>query len=89
MHSCIEGSTSWARHERSKKATRAKTVLSADGEQVGTIDRVEHGTAYVEADEGLLDELTSMLGDDDGAHTLVGTDVEEVSDDEVRLREDR
>ena len=72
-----------------EESDEGKTVLSADGEQVVTIDRVEHGTAYVEADEGLLDELTSMLGDDDGAHTLVGTDVEEVSDDEVRLREDR
>ena len=72
-----------------EESDEGKTVLSADGEQVGTIDRVEHGTAYVEADEGLLDELTSMLGDDDGAHTLVGTDVEEGSDDEVRLRKDR
>ena len=65
-----------------------KTVVDRDGNEVGTIDRVEHGTAYIDADEGLIDGIKSMLGDDgDGTYTLVGTDVERVTDDEVRLRE--
>ena len=64
-----------------------KTVLSADDEQVGTIDQVEHGTAYIDAEEGLLEGLKSMLGDEgDGIYSLVGTDVEEITDEKVRLR---
>jgi len=64
-----------------------KTVVDANGEEVGTIDRVEHGTAYIDAEEGLLEGLKSMLGDEgDGTYSLVGTDVEEITDEEVRLR---
>lgn len=71
------------------KSDEGKTVVDASGEQVGTIDRVEYGTAYVEPDEGLLDELKAAIGsDDEGTHTIVGTDVETISDDdeEVCLR---
>lgn len=64
-----------------------KTVVDANGEEVGTIERVEHGTAYVDAEEGLLEGLKSMLGDEeDGTYSLVGTDVEEITDEEVGLR---
>jgi hypothetical protein len=64
-----------------------KTVVDANGEEVWTIKRVEHGTAYVDAEEGLLEGLKSMLGDEeDGTYSLVGTDVEEITDEEVGLR---
>jgi hypothetical protein len=64
-----------------------KTVVDANGEEVWTIERVEHGTAYVDAEEGLLEGLKSMLGDEeDGTYSLVGTDVEEITDEEVGLR---
>ncbi|PSP64206.1 hypothetical protein BRC77_04520 [Halobacteriales archaeon QH_8_64_26] len=70
-----------------EESDEGKTVLRADDEQVGTIDRVEHGTAYIDAEEGLLEGLKSMLGDEgDGTYSLVGTDVEEITDEEVRLR---
>ena len=70
-----------------EESDEGKTVLRADDEQVGTIDRVEPGTAYIDAEEGLLEGLKSMLGDEgDGTYSLVGTDVEEITDEEVRLR---
>jgi hypothetical protein len=66
-----------------------KTVVDTAGNEVGTIDRVEHGTAYIDAEEGLLEDLKSMLSDEgEGTYSLVGTDVEEITDEEVRLRRD-
>jgi hypothetical protein len=64
-----------------------KTVVDTNGGTVKTVDRVEHGTAYIDADEGLLEGVKSMFGNEgDGTYTLVSTEVERITDD-VQLRE--
>jgi len=69
-----------------------KSVVTADGEQVGIVASVEHGTARVEPDPGLTDELKAKLGfgdTDDDTYPLQEERVETVTDDEIRLRDDR
>ena len=64
-----------------------KTVVDTNGETVETVDRVEHGTAYIDADEGLLEGVKSMFGNEgDGTYTFVSTEVERITDD-MQLRE--
>lgn len=64
-----------------------KTVVH-DGETVGIVTEVDHGTAYVEPDPGLTEKLRGMLGwsDDDDAFPLQESAIERVTDDEIRLR---
>lgn len=65
-----------------------KSVVNDQGEDVGIIADVEHGTAYVNPDPGVTDKIKSKLGwDDRGEDTypLQEESVESVTDDEVRL----
>jgi hypothetical protein len=39
-----------------------KSVLSSDGEEVGVVIDVQYGTARVEPDPGLTDELKARVG---------------------------
>ena len=66
-----------------------KPVVGADGEQVGRIVDVEHGTAYVEADPGLTDTIKAKLGwadADEDTYPLQEQSVEKVTDDEIKLK---
>ncbi|SEO56887.1 hypothetical protein SAMN04487948_103273 [Halogranum amylolyticum] len=66
-----------------------KPVVGADGEEVGRIVSVEHGTAYVEADPGLTDTVMAKLGwgdSDEESYPLQEGSVERVTDDEIRLK---
>lgn len=64
-----------------------KTVVH-DGETVGVVTEVDHGTAYVEPDPGVTEKLRGMLGwsDDDEAYPLQESAIDRVTDDEIRLR---
>lgn len=65
-----------------------KTVVNADGEEVGMISAFRGGTAYVDPDPGIADSVRSKLGwsdVDDDDYPLANDHVETVTDDEVRL----
>lgn len=62
--------------------------MSADGEEVGIVAAVEHGTAHVKPDPGLTDKLMATLGwsDRDGdTYPLQEEFVEATTNEEVRL----
>jgi hypothetical protein len=68
-----------------------KSVINADGEEVGLVTDVEHGTAHVEPDPGITDTIKAKLGwgdTDDDAYPLQEPAVAEVTDDEVHLERD-
>lgn len=65
-----------------------KSVVNADGEEVGIITTVEHGTAHVNPDPGITDKIMSTLGwsdQDEDTYPLQEESVEAITDDEVRL----
>jgi len=68
-----------------------KTVVDGDGDEVGIVSAVEHGTAYVDPDPGITTKLKTKLGweeTDDDAYPLQERAIETVSDDRIRLRSD-
>jgi hypothetical protein len=68
-----------------------KTVVNADGEEVGIVTRVKHGTAHVDSDPGLTDKIKTKLGweaPDEDDYPLQERAVATVTDEEIRLRED-
>lgn len=69
-----------------------KTVVTRDGDDVGVVSTVNHGTAYVDPDPGIATKLKTTLGweddpDEDG-YPLQEEAVETITDDEIRLRSD-
>ncbi|WP_435361015.1 PRC-barrel domain containing protein [Haloarchaeobius sp. DFWS5] len=65
-----------------------KRVVNAEGETVGRIVDVRHGTAYVDPDPSVFDTIKSKLGwgdVDEDTYPLQKADVATVTDDEVRL----
>jgi hypothetical protein len=67
-----------------------KKVIGPNGEEVGRIVSVEHGTAHVDPDPGLAETVKSKLGwgdTDEDTYPLQEASVSEVTDDDVRLRE--
>ncbi|WP_254763856.1 hypothetical protein [Natrinema marinum] len=65
-----------------------KRVINADGDEVGIIGEVEHGTAHVEPDPGIADTIKAKLGwggTDENAYPLQEEAVARVTDDEVHL----
>jgi hypothetical protein len=68
-----------------------KTVVDGDGDEVGIVSAVEHGTAYVDPDPGITTKLKTKLGweeTDDDAYPLQERAIETVTDDRIRLRSD-
>ncbi len=64
---------------------RGKTVIDEDGEEVGRVDRVEGGVAYVEPHSGFFDRVESMLGmgNDGDEYPLEPDQVRRITDDDV------
>ena len=65
-----------------------KRVVNADGDEVGMVADVEHGTAHVEPDPGITDSIKATLGwSDSGGDTypLQEEAVGRVTDDEIHL----
>lgn len=66
-----------------------KDVINADGDTVGMISEVAHGTAYVDPDPGLGDRLKSKLGwteRDENDYPLQENAVDRVDDDAIYLK---
>jgi hypothetical protein len=66
-----------------------KTVVDTNGDEIGLVDRYEHGTAYVAPDPGISTRLKTMLGWDDETdedYPLQEAAVATVTDDQVRLK---
>lgn len=68
-----------------------KTVVNARGAEVGIVTAVNHGTAYVDPDPDLTDELKAALGWEDAdeeTYPLQEVAIGTVTEDDIRLRED-
>jgi hypothetical protein len=71
------------------------TVVTANGEPVGTVASVEDGVAYVAPDADAPDTLTATLGwdagtgaggeDDEGVYPLPRTAIDSADEEEIRL----
>lgn len=69
-----------------------KSVVNADGENIGMVSEVRGGRAYVDPDPSLTDRIKSKLGWDTDAesedHPLDESKIDTVTDDEIRLSSD-
>ncbi|WIV66965.1 hypothetical protein [Natrialbaceae archaeon AArc-T1-2] len=68
-----------------------KRVINANGETVGIVAAIEHGTAHVEPDPGMFETIKAKLGwegTDEESYPLQEEAVAEVTDDEIRLEGD-
>ncbi len=68
-----------------------KDVVSVDGEKVGMVADVEHGTAHVEPDPGITDTIKAKLGwsgTNEDTYPLQEESVGRVTDDEIHLSQD-
>jgi hypothetical protein len=69
-----------------------KTVVNGNGDDVGIVSAVEHGTAYVDPEPGITTKITAALGweniDDDDGYPLQEEAVATVTGDQVRLKSD-
>lgn len=73
---------------RTTESDEGKKVVRGD-ETVGRVVDVKHGTPYVDPDPGITDTLKSKLGwaeADEDAYPLQDETIEEVTDDEIRIR---
>lgn len=65
-----------------------KSVVDANGQRMGQIVDTRGGAAYVDPDPDAVDAIKSKLGwneTDDETYEINGKDVEEATDQEVRL----
>lgn len=68
-----------------------KKVVDAHGEEIGVVTGVRGGTPYVDPSPGLGDQLMAKLGwesVDQEDYPLDEAQIDEVTDDHVRLRRD-
>ncbi|SFR63219.1 hypothetical protein [Halogeometricum limi] len=67
-----------------------KSVVDSDGNKIGVVSAVEHGTAHVDPDPGLTDKLLAKLGwdsSDDEDYPLQEARIDVITDDEIRLKD--
>ena len=75
-------------HTELTEDDEGKTVINADGDEIGVISGFRGGQAYVDPDPGMTDKIMSTLGwadVDEEDYALNESQVEHVTDDEVRL----
>jgi sporulation protein YlmC with PRC-barrel domain len=68
------------------KDEEGKRVVDADGTQLGIVEDVRHGTAHVEAEPAVVEEMKTELGaggSDGNTFTLSEDGVERIEDDEI------
>lgn len=66
------------------------TVRTQEGDEVGTIEKVEEKMARVKPNTGLSESIRNRLGwtsEDQDEYELDHSRVDEISDDEVRLKD--
>lgn len=74
------------------ESDEGKTVIDADGEQVGLVVEVAEGTAHIDPDPGVIDRLGARFGWSDGSgdtYPLGTARIEAITGDAIRLRPDR
>lgn len=67
-----------------------KRIVDSNGEELGIVDEVTNGTAHVNPDPGLTDQIRAKLGwgeADQEDFVLQEDRIDTVTDDEIRLRE--
>lgn len=67
---------------------RAKGVLTADGDMVGTIEEIKGSTAHVKPDASLDQSIRSKLGwttEGESVYELSHSAVADIADDEVHI----
>ena len=66
---------------------QGKQIVTADGESIGTVMKVDAGVAHVNFDSDLPESVRQRFdwGDQDD-YTLQETEIESVTDDEVVIR---
>lgn len=66
-----------------------KTVVTAGGEEVGTIDRIHNDMAHVKPKGSLSRSIRRRLGwaEENDTFEVMHSQVRRISDDEVELRE--
>ena len=72
------------------ESDEGKSVVDEHGEEIGIVADVRGGTAYVDPDPGLVTQMKSKLGweeADEETYPLNSSDIAEITDDEVRLRQ--
>lgn len=77
-----------ARNFRSED--EGKSVVSADGDEIGTVERVSGSTAHVKPAADLSQSIRRRLGwseEDQETYHLENSQVERITDDEIQLME--
>lgn len=73
------------------EADEHKPVFDQTGERVGTVARVEEGTAYIDVEPTIRDVVKRSLGfeavDEDHTYPIGEDMIATVTDREIRLRE--
>ena len=67
-----------------------KTVVTADGDEVGTIEKIDRNMAHVRPNSSLAQSIRRRLGwteENDEVYELRHSRVREISGDEVHLKE--
>jgi len=70
---------------------QGKKVVNDHGDEIGIVKEVQAGTAHVDPDPGMTDQLKSKLGwsdTDEDTYPLQENMIEDVTDDEIRVRGD-
>ncbi|MDS0284593.1 PRC-barrel domain containing protein [Haloarcula onubensis] len=65
-----------------------KDVVDAQGDQVGIVSAVKHGTAHVDPEPGITDKIRTTLGwedTDEEDYPLQEEAIDTITDDEIRL----
>ncbi|WP_311136939.1 hypothetical protein [Natronosalvus amylolyticus] len=66
-----------------------KTVVNANGEPIGMVSAIQHGTAHVQPDPGMTDTIKAKLGWGDTSedtYPLQVSSIDRVTDDEIHLK---
>lgn len=66
-----------------------KTVVTADGDEVGTIEKIDRNMAHVRPDGSLARSIRRRLGwaeEDEDVYEIEHSRVSNISGDEVRLK---
>jgi len=73
-----------------RTSDEGKTVVTADGDEVGTVQKIDENMAHVQPKGSLSRSIRRRLGwaeDDQDVYEVQHDRVERISDDEIHLKE--
>lgn len=69
---------------------KGKRVVNAHGEKIGMVTGYRNGAAHVDPDPSITEKIRSKLGwdsdTDDDEYVLQEAQIDEITDDEIRIR---